>query len=274
MNRKGRRILLNLCCLSLWLPSCAKVAVTGRRQLNLIPSAMMFSMSFQQYQEFLNEAKVSQDTSEKAMVDRVGRRIQGAVEQYFAQMGRPEVLKDYAWEFTLIESQEVNAWVLPGGKVVVYTGLLPVAQNDAGLATVLGHEIAHAIANHGGERMSHALLVELGGVALDTAMKEKPEQTRELFQTAFGVGSTVGVLLPFSRLQESEADHMGLIFMAMAGYDPHAAVDFWQRMSEANKGGSSTPELLSTHPADKRRVENIKSLLPEAMQYYKPASGG
>ncbi|MBN1127311.1 MAG: M48 family metallopeptidase [Sedimentisphaerales bacterium] len=273
MNPKAKVNLLILCCLSLFLPSCAKVAVTGRRQLTLIPSAMMFSMSFQQYQEFLNEAKVSQDTAKKAIVERVGRRIQGAVEQYFAQIGQSEELDGYEWEYTLVESEEVNAWVLPGGKVVVYTGLLPVAQNDAGLATVLGHEIAHAIANHGGERMSHALLVELGGVALDKAMEEKPEQTRELFQTAYGIGSGVGVLLPFSRLQESEADHLGLIFMAMAGYNPNAAVDFWQRMAESNKG-SWTPELLSTHPADNRRVENIKKLMPEAMQYYKPTSGG
>jgi predicted Zn-dependent protease len=273
MNTKAKVILLILCCLSFFLPSCTKVAVTGRRQLNMIPNTMMFSLSLQQYQEFLNGAKVSQDAAKKAMVERVGRRIQGAVEQYFTQLGQPEMLKGYSWEFTLVESEEVNAWVLPGGKVVVYTGLLPVAQNDAGLATVLGHEIAHAIANHGGERMSQSLLIELGGMALDKAMEEKPEQTRELFQTAYGLGSGVGVLLPFSRLQESEADHMGLIFMAMAGYDPHGAVDFWQRMAASNKG-SLTPELLSTHPADKRRIENITNLLPEAMQYYKPTTGG
>jgi predicted Zn-dependent protease len=201
------------------------------------------------------------------MVQRVGRRIQGAVERYFAEHSMSDQLKGYAWEFNLVESKEVNAWCMPGGKVVVYSGILPIAGDEAGLAVVMAHEIAHAIAKHGNERMSQGLLTELGGIALSTALESYPEQTRALWMTAFGVGAQVGVLLPYSRLHESEADRLGLIFMAMAGYDPNEAPRFWGRMS-AEKGGAAPPEFLSTHPSDKTRIEKIKEEIPEAMKYY------
>ncbi|RQW05435.1 MAG: M48 family peptidase [Calditrichaeota bacterium] len=247
--------------------TCSTVPITGRKQLSLIPSGQLLSMSFQQYNQFLQENKLSDNQQQAEMVKRVGQNIQKAVEQFFAEQGMSEQLNNYQWEFHLIESEEVNAWCMPGGKVVVYEGILPVTQNETGLAVVMGHEIAHAIAQHGNERMSQGLLAQVGQVALDVALSEQPEQTRALWMTAYGVGAQVGVLLPFSRTQESEADRLGLIFMAMAGYDPHAAVDFWQRMS-AKSGGASVPEFLSTHPSDQTRIENLQKLVPEAMKYY------
>jgi predicted Zn-dependent protease len=177
-------------------------------------------------------------------------------------------LKDYEWEFNLVESEEVNAWCMPGGKVVFYTGILPVTQDENGLAVVMGHEIAHAVAQHGNERMSQMLVAQLGGMALSKALEEKPEQTQQLWMAAFGLGAQFGFLLRYSRLHESEADHLGLIFMSMAGYDPKGAVEFWQRMSE-KKGGQAPPEFLSTHPSDEKRIKNLQALVPEAMQYYR-----
>jgi predicted Zn-dependent protease len=176
-------------------------------------------------------------------------------------------LRDYRWEFNIVEDSSINAWCMPGGKVVVYTGIMPVVQNETGLAVVMGHEIAHAVANHGQERMSQGLIAQMGGMALSAALQKKPEQTQALFMTAYGVGAQVGALLPYSRLQESEADHIGLIFMAMAGYDPHGALDFWRRMANTGKGGAP-PEFLSTHPSDETRIKKIEDLIPEAMTYY------
>ena len=247
---------------------CATVPITGRSQLSLIPASEINAMSFAQYGEFLQQNKLSSNKSDVDMVKRVGVNIQHAVETYFAQKNLSKELEGYAWEFNLVESPDVNAWCMPGGKVVVYTGILPITKDETGLAVVMGHEIAHAIAQHGGERMSHGLLQQLGGVALSVALKNEPEMTQNLFMTAYGVGTTIGVMLPFSRTHESEADHLGLIFMAMAGYNPNAAVDFWTRMSQ-NKGGAAPPEWLSTHPSDQTRIADIKKLLPEAMQYYK-----
>ena len=248
--------------------SCSTVPVTGRSQLNLIPASTMLSMSYQQYGEFMQSHPVSRDQGKVQMVQQVGKRIQGAVETYFRQKGWSAQLEGYRWEFNLIESPEVNAWCMPGGKVVVYTGILPVTQTEAGLAVVMGHEIAHAIAEHGNERMSQGLVTQLGGIALNEALASKPEQTRALWMTAFGVGAQVGVLLPYSRLHESEADKLGLIFMAMAGYNPNEAVGFWQRMA-AKKGGQAPPEFLSTHPSDETRIKDLKAAMPEAMQYYR-----
>lgn len=266
---KGRALPAARALLALlpFLASCATVPITGRSQLHLIPDSEMTSMSFSEYDQFLKSNKISDDARGTAMVRRVGGRIQGAVEQYFASQGQSSRLQDYRWEFNLIESKEINAWCMPGGKVVVYTGILPVCKDDAGLAVVLGHEIAHAVAGHGSERMSQALLTQMGGAALSVAVQNKPAETRALWMGAFGVGSQVGVLLPFSRTQESEADHLGLIFMSMAGYDPHVAVSFWQRMSESS--GGAPPEILSTHPSDDRRIRDIQTRLPEAMKYYK-----
>ena len=266
-----------LCRLQVWVVvaalfcGCSTVPVTGRRQLDLIPASTMLSMSFQQYDEFLKTHKLSTNQEQTQMVKRVGRRIQKAVEQYMAEQNLSDRLKDFRWEFNLVESEEVNAWCMPGGKVVVYEGILPITQNEAGLAVVMGHEIAHAIARHGQERMSQGLLVQTGGLALSAALATKPETTRTLWMAAFGLGTSVGVILPYSRLHESEADHLGLIFMAMAGYDPHAAVRFWERMAEQKKGGAP-PEFLSTHPADESRIQKIKAQIPDAIRYYKRAS--
>lgn len=225
-------------------------------------------MSFKQYNQFLEQADLSDDEEAVRTVKRVGHRIADAVERYFGRRDEGERLKEYDWEFHLVDDDQVNAWAMPGGKVVVYSGILPVAESEAGLAVIMGHEVAHAIARHGNERMSQALLAQFGSLALSQAMQDQPAQTQQLWMMAYGFGAQVGLLLPYSRLHEREADHLGLIFMAMAGYDPRVAVDFWQRMAE-KKGGKAPPEFLSTHPADDTRIANIKEVLPEAMKYYR-----
>lgn len=251
----------------LHLGGCATAPITGRKQLILIPDNELLSMSAQQYDGFLRENKLSTNGADMKLVKRVGGRIRSAVEKYFRDQGKAGELNGYAWEFNVVESDELNAWCMPGGKVVFYSGILPVCENEAGVAVVMGHEVAHAVAKHGAERMTEGLLAQMGGVALSTAVKNKPEETQQLWMTAFGLGAQFGVLLPHSRTQESEADHLGLIFMAMAGYDPGAAVSFWQRMS-AKSGGQKPPEFMSTHPSDESRISEIRRLLPEAMKYY------
>jgi len=249
--------------------ACATVPVTGRRQLSLIPRRDLLAMSFSQYDQFLSEHPVVTGTPEAQMVERVGFRIAHAVEDYLRERGQSDHLRGYDWEFRLVEDQAANAWCMPGGKVVFYTGILPITADEAGLAVVMGHEIAHAVAEHGNERMSQALLAELGGVGLAVAMRERPQYTRNMWLAAYGAGAQVGVLLPFSRRQESEADELGLIFMAKAGYDPREAVDFWQRMAD-QRSAPGPPEFLSTHPADSTRMRNLEELIPTAMQYYNP----
>jgi predicted Zn-dependent protease len=256
-----------LLCLMVF--SCSTVPVTGRRQLSLVPASQMMSMSYQEYGTFLKQNTLSTNQAQIALVKIVGTRIQKAVERYMGQNGMADRLSGYAWEFNLVESKEVNAWCMPGGKVVVYTGILPVTKDERGLAVVLGHEIAHAIAEHGGERMSQQMVTQFGGMALSELIKEKPKETQNLWMGIFGAGAQYGVLLPYSRTHESEADHLGLIFMAMAGYDPATAVDFWQRMA-AGKGGQAPPEFMSTHPSDETRIEAIRQHLPEAQKYYTP----
>ena len=252
----------------LFLTACSTVPITGRSQLNLIPGSSMLSMSLQQYDQFLKEHKLSANQEQTQMVKRVGTKVQNAVERYFASSGLSEHLANYQWEFNLVEDKQVNAWCMPGGKVVVYTGILPVAKGEAGLAVVMGHEIAHAIAEHGNERMSQGLMAQMGGVALSTALSTQTAATQQLWMSVYGVGAQYGAILPYGRMQESEADHLGLIFMAMAGYDPNEAISFWQRMS-AQKSGQAPPEFLSTHPSDTTRIENIRRLIPEAMKQYK-----
>ena len=251
--------------------ACATVPVTERRQLRLIPRSELFAMSFTQYDQFLAEHPVITGTPEAQMVERVGQRVAAAVHEYMREIGREQDLAGYEWEFRLVDQDMVNAWCMPGGKVVFYTGILPVTATEAGLAVVMGHEIAHAIAEHGNERMSQALLTQFGGAALMAALRDSPEETQNLWMAAFGAGTQVGVLLPFSRLHESEADRLGLIFMAMAGYDPTEAVRFWQRMADA-RTGPAPPELVSTHPADERRIRDLESHLPTALEYYRRAA--
>jgi predicted Zn-dependent protease len=260
-------VVVGMCIASVLLDSCSVVPITGRRQLSLIPSSEMMSLSLTQYNDFLKSNKVVAATDKRTvMVKTVGRNIQNAVELYYRQKNLS--LSGYNWEFNLVESKEVNAWCMSGGKVVVYTGILPVTLNDVGLAVVLSHEISHAIAGHGDERMSQQLIAQYGSAVLSEAISKKPEETKQLWMSVFGVGVQYGALLPFSRLQESEADHLGLIFMAMAGYDPGGALIFWQRMAQQSQG-QANPEFMSTHPSDQTRINKIRGEIPEAMKYYK-----
>lgn len=248
--------------------ACSTNRVTGRKQLSLVPESQLQMMASQQYDAFLKENKVVSPSSSQdaAMVQRVGTRIADAITNYYNGQGKGDLLKGYNWEFNLVDNKDINAWAMPGGKVVVYTGILPVTQTEDALAVVLGHEIAHAIAQHGNERMSQQLVQQLGGVALQVALANKPQQTQDIFLTSYGIGTTVGAILPFSRKEELEADKFGLFFSAMAGYDPQVAVPFWQRMAQS--GGAKPPEFLSTHPADDTRIKKLQAIMPDAMAYY------
>ncbi len=254
----------------LYTAGCAEVPLTGRSQFLLLPDSQINAMSFQEYRKFVAAHELSNDRQAVEMVRRVGWRIAHAVERYLAAKGRSDLTAGYKWEFNLIEGKEKNAWCMPGGKVVVYTGLLPVVRDEAGLAVVMGHEIAHAVARHGNERISQQLALQVGGTALSTAVAGTGTVTSGILRDAYGLGVNLGVLLPYSRIQETEADHLGLIFMAMAGYDPRQAVDFWKRMMNAEKG-PAPPELLSTHPSNRTRIESIIRFLPEALRYYNNA---
>ena len=266
------RISLLLFSGALTLASCFTNPITGRRGLNLVSEQEMLSMSSQQYATFLTENRpVATSSRDAEMVQRVGVRIANAVGTYLQSVGQQQLTDGYQWEFNLVNNNEANAWCMPGGKVVVYSGLLPLTQNEVGLAIVMGHEIGHAIARHGNERMSQQMAVQLGGVALSTALSTKPAMTQNIFLTAFGVGSQLGSL-KYARTQESEADRMGLIFAALAGYNPREAIPFWQRMA-ANSSGQAPPEFLSTHPSDQTRIANIERLMPEALSYYRPQGG-
>lgn len=254
--------------LAVTFSSCTeKVPITGRKQLSLVSENELVTMSLTEYQKFLAEHKPLPATDPREeLVRKVGTRIQNAVTQFMSQKGLSKRIEGYKWEFNTVEDPAVNAWCMPGGKVVVYTGLLPVTQDESSLAIVMGHEIAHAVARHGNERMSQGLVVQLGGLALALAVSQKPEATQNIFLQSYGITSQLGIL-KYSRTHESEADKLGLVFAAMAGYDPNVAVSFWQRM--AAKGGSQPIELLSTHPSDETRIADIKKFLPEAMKYYK-----
>lgn len=256
---------------ALGLASCSQNAITGRKQLTLYNEADIQSMAAQQYQQFLSENKVISTGASKdaEMVRRVGQRLTSAITQYYSQQGLSQELEGYKWEYNLVESKEANAWCMPGGKIVVYSGLLPITQNEAALAAVMGHEIAHALAHHGNERMSQQAVQQLGGAALQTAISSKSPAAQNLLLSAYGIGSNVGALLPFSRKQELEADHFGLIFSAMAGYNPQEAIALWERMKAASNG-SKPPEILSTHPAEDTRIQKLREMMPEALKYYKP----
>lgn len=262
---RKRWILLSVIAVA---AGCAKVPITGRSQMNLLPESQMMGMSLTAYEDFLKEHPALPAADQRVqMVKRIGDKLAAAATTYCGDNGASDRVAGFTWEFNVVEEATVNAWCMPGGKVVVYTGILPVTQDEPGLAVVMGHEIAHAIARHGNERMSQGMLVQLGGVALTVALQEKPQMTQDLFLQSYGIGSQLG-MLAYSRNQESEADKMGLIFMAMSGYDPRTAPKFWERMS-AN-GGAAPPELLSTHPSDARRVSDLEAYMPKALEYYKP----
>ncbi|MBW8323195.1 MAG: M48 family metallopeptidase [Prolixibacteraceae bacterium] len=259
-------LLAGLFSATILVQSCSTVPLIGRKQVSLLPESNMVEMSLTSYSQFLQENKLSANKEQTDVVKRVGARMSVAVEKYLKENGFQDRVADFKWEFNLVENKEPNAWCMPGGKVVFYSGILPLTKNDAGVAVVMGHEIAHAVARHGNERMSQQMLVQFGGVALSEAIKTKPEQTQAIFQTAYGLGSQLGVMLPYSRQHEYEGDKLGLIFMAIAGYDPKEAIGFWERMA-ANSSGK-TPEFLSTHPVEANRIEAIKQFLPDAMKYY------
>ncbi|MBP9020890.1 MAG: M48 family metallopeptidase [Syntrophobacterales bacterium] len=264
----ARRNVIFIVLLLACLLACTTVPLTERRSLNLVPDSDILSLSLQQYQETLGKSKLSQDEEKVLMVKRVGERIARAAEEFMRESGREADIQGYEWEFNLIDDPKtVNAWCMPGGKVAVYTGILPIAKDETGLAVIIGHEVAHAIAKHGNERMSQAMLVQLGGIGLSIALAQKPAATRRIFQEAYGVTTEVAYVLPYSRLQEAEADRIGLVLMAKAGYDPREAVALWERMNSRESG--RTVEFLSTHPVPESRIKNIRSLIPEAMRYYK-----
>jgi predicted Zn-dependent protease len=254
--------------------SCTRNAITGRSQLSLIPESSLQAEALTQYKTFLSANKIvkSADNKNADMVNRVGKKIAAAISTYYNQKGLSKELSGYNWEFNLVDNKEVNAWCMPGGKVVVYTGLLPVTQNEAALAIVLGHEITHAVAHHGQERMSQALVAQGIGITGDV-FSSGNATANTIFKSIYSPGAQVAVLLPNSRKQEYEADHYGLIFAAMAGYDPREAIPFWTRMSNLNKG-SSTPEILSDHPLDAKRIEKLRSYMPEALTHYKSDNAG
>lgn len=268
-------IALAFFSLSLLL-ACQKVPLTGRRQLMLVSSQELLPMSFKSYQEFLDTNKVVHSGASAESVKRVGSRIQRAVEEYMQETGNAELLDGFKWEFNVVDNKAINAFCMPGGKVVFYTGILPICQSEDGIAVVMGHEIAHAVANHGGERMSQQLVTNgalvAGQVGLGMAMSNKPALTQQIYNGLFGIAAPaaaqIGYLLPNSRNHESEADHLGMIFMAKAGYNPEEAVAFWGRMAKATGSTKASP-LLSTHPSDQARIKNLQKLLPEALTYYK-----
>ncbi|MCO4805828.1 MAG: M48 family metallopeptidase [Flavobacteriales bacterium] len=252
--------------LLLFLVSCAKVPITGRRQLNMLPESQLMSMSLTEYKSFLSANETVSATDQAALVKSVGTKISTAVESYLKKHGQSKRVKDFNWEFNLVKDETVNAWCMPGGKVVFYTGILPITKDEAGLAVVMGHEIAHAIARHGNERMSQGLALQGGGMAIGVALSNQPELTQNLFSQAYGLSSQLG-MLKYSRMHESEADKMGLVFMAMAGYDPREAPEFWKRMAAI--GGQKPPEFLSTHPHDDTRIKDLNDYMDEALKHFK-----
>ncbi|WP_374949760.1 M48 family metallopeptidase [Mucilaginibacter sp.] len=260
--------ILSVMAIAIVFYSCSTVPLTGRSQFNVVSDDQVNPAAAASYQQLLSDpaTKVISTGTDAQRVKRIGGQLAQAIQQYLNANGYANQY-NFAWEFNLIQSAEVNAWCMPGGKVAVYSGILPITQTDAGLATVMGHEIGHAIAKHSAERMSQQMLVQAGGAAVGAATGNKSVAAQTAINTLYGIGGQVAVL-KFSRSQESEADRLGLTFMAMAGYDPHSAVTFWQRMAAQSKNGG-TPEFLSTHPSDATRIANIQKLIPEAMKYYK-----
>lgn len=248
------------------LSGCTTVPLTGRKQLSLVSDSEVLSLSNESYKNYLKSARLSTNSTQSTMVKRCGNRIQQAVESYFKSQGAADQLNGYTWEFVLASDKTPNAFCLPGGKVVVYDGILPYTANETGLAVVLGHEIAHAVARHSNERISQQMLVQTGGTLLGTLISDRSNSTQNIVSSIYGLGANYGVMLPFSRKQEYEADRLGLIFMAMAGYDPSEAISFWSRMSEGKT--ASVPEFLSTHPADNNRIEALKGTLAELRKTY------
>lgn len=258
MNAKKQLTIIGVLLLFL---SCATNPFTGKQTMALVSNDQLFPSSFQQYNQVLAESKVIKGTSKSEMITRVGQRIATAAERYLNANGFEGYLKDYKWEYNLIESETVNAWCMPGGKIAFYTGILPIAESETGVAVIMGHEVAHALANHGQQRMSAGLLQQAGAIGLNVALQD--DANLELYNQAYGIGTTVGGMLPFSRSHESEADKIGLILTAIAGYNPDEAPELWKRM-DAMSSGEAPPEILSTHPANDTRIKDLTALAPQA----------
>lgn len=253
---------------------CKTNSITGRNQLSLVSDAEVLTAANTEYKQFLSANKVifpNSGNADATSVNRVGNRIIAAVKKYYASQGKSSELEGYNWEINTVSNNQANAWCMPGGKIVVYTGILPLTQNDAGLAVVIGHEVTHALAKHGNERMSQGLLQQVGGLALSVALANKPQQTQALYNSAYGLGTQYGIMLPFSRKDEYEADKYGLMFTALAGYDPREAIKFWQRMENASANTQKPPEFASTHPSDANRIAQLQSIMNSTVKnYYRP----
>lgn len=267
MIRMKVKLIMAVCLMALLLESCGSAPFTGRKQLLLVSDQEVLTLSLQQYKEFISTAPVEKGTPNALMVNRVGNRIAKAVETFYTNNGYASELDNFDWEFSLVKNNSVNAFAMPGGKVVVYTGLLPVAQTEEALAVVVGHEIAHVIARHSSERLSQQVALQYGGT-IAGGLLGNSQAMRQLGSSVFGLGAKYGVMMPYARKQETEADEIGLILMAIAGYDPHVAVPFWTRMAQSS-GGANVPESLSTHPTDSKRIEHIESIMPQVLKYYK-----
>jgi len=268
------KTLLHSLVLLVFFNSCATNAITGRKQFQLFSESEIQATALTQYRDFISKNKIVPVSGNKdaAMVSRVGQKLTASIMAYYSKQGLSAELEGYKWEYNLVDDKQANAWCMPGGKIVVYTGLLPFTQNEAALAVVMGHEIAHALAKHGNERMSQSAVQQVGGVALQIALANKSPEAQEVFLNAYGIGSTVGGILPFSRKHELEADKLGLLYAAMAGYDPRESITLWERMAKA-AGGSKPPEILSTHPAETTRIDKLKEEMPVALKLYQTAGG-
>lgn len=268
MSRKFN-LYIYFSILYLFLNACAVNSLTGKSQLSLVSDNEIINSAKDQYGEFLKKSKVIDPISSKdaALVERVGDKLVNAINKYYTEKNMQIQLDGYTWEYHLIEENQVNAWCMPGGKIVVYTGILPLTNNEASLAIVLGHEVSHALLNHGKKRMSEQMMQQVGAHALSLLTQNKSKESQDLFLKSYGIGTEIGVMLPFSRQDELEADKYGLVFAAMAGYDPRQAIAFWERMSKQS-AGQKPPEILSTHPSDEKRIEYIKAYLPEALKYF------
>lgn len=258
---KINKIVASLTFLVLMAVSCATNPFTGKKTLALIPNSQLFPTSFAQYNQVISEGKVVTGTQQSEMIKRVGQRIAVAAERWLNANGKPGYLNDYKWEYNLIQEDIVNAWCMPGGKIAFYTGILPVAENETAIAVIMGHEVAHALANHGQQRMSASILQQAGAVGLNVALQD--DENIALYNQAYGIGTNIGGMLPFSRSHETEADRIGLYLTAIAGYNPDEGAELWRRMAQAS-GGQAPPEILSTHPANQTRIDNLTALAPQA----------
>lgn len=263
MNHLFKSRIVVFTVVTMFLTNCATNPITGRKSMEVIGNSQLFPMAFQQFDQFLSTAKVINNTAEAKKIDEIGKKLVVAANNWYKELGQPDYLKDYQWEFKLVDDPQVNAWAMPGGKIVFYKGIMPILKDDAGIACVMGHEIAHAILDHGKERMNAAYKQQMGGQLLSVAFSGSSAETQQLIQQAYGIGSQVGAMLPYSRKHEYEADEVGITLMAMAGYNPELAVPFWERM-QSTSGGQAPPEYMSTHPSHGNRIQRLQSAIPKA----------